>query len=382
MTTTPKSDSTSFIVNLLKPAACLFYLAIGLEILFMISPAALYFYTLYGPALNFLDQWTGTAWLTQFFLPHISTTRSVVLNALSKVGGISMLTGIVVFLAAAIQIYAAKFRHRGLVTTGLYRYCRHPQYVGLALVGLGALLLWPRFLVLIAYVLMLFLYRSLAALEERRCLAGFGDRYREYEDHTERFLPVLPHWKSFATVGIANPLVPSRRSSVVYVIAGVMVSLALAFGLREYSLASITAHYQDQAVVLSPARLSDHELLAAYHAALSEAGIRQITSSSSETPLLIHVVPKAWHLADLPLEIGSVHGGHDTPEDFDRRCYKVLFSRVRSHEAHATGKAIVRSAYGLEPLRLVEVNIETGAITAAASPPAHVRWGDISTPLF
>jgi hypothetical protein len=60
----------------------------------------------------------------------------------------------------------------------------------------------------------------------------------------------------------------------------------------------------------------------------------------------------------------------------------VLFSRPRSHDAHASGKAIVRSAYGLEPLRLVEVNIETGTITAVASPPAHVRWGEISTPLF
>lgn len=378
MTTNPKSDSTSFIVNLLKPAACLFYLAIGLEIVFMISPAALYFYALYGPALNFLDQWTGTAWLTQFFLPHISTTRSAILNALLWIGGICMLIGVVVFLAAAIQIYTAKLRRRGLVTTGLYRYSRHPQYVGLALVGLGALLLWPRFLVLITYVLMLFLYRSLAALEERRCVAGFGDRYREYEDHTERFLP----WKMFATGGVANPLALSGRSSVLYAIAGIMVSLALALGLREYSLASITAHYQARTAVLSPARLSDRELLAAYHTALNEAGIRQITSNTGETPLLIHVVPEAWHLADLPLETKSVRGGHDTPDDFDRRYYKVLFSRVRSHEAHASGKAIVRSAYGLDPLRLVEVNIETGAITAAVSPPAHVRWGDISTPLF
>lgn len=377
MTTNPKSDLTGFIVNLLKPAACLFYLAIGLEILFMISPAALYFYTLYGPALNFLDQWTGAAWLTQFFLPHISTTRSVVLNMLPMVGGTVTLVGTVVFLVAAIQIYTAKFRRRGLVTTGLYRYCRHPQYVGLALLGLGTLLLWPRFMVLIAYVLMLFLYRSLAALEERRCAAGFGDRYREYEEHTERYLPVVRPRKLFATVGMVKPSVPSRRSSLPGAIAGIMVSLALAFGLREYSLASITAHYQTQAAVLSPARLSDHELLAAYHTALNEAGIRQITSSTSETPLLIHVVPKEWHLADLPLEIGSVNGGHDTPDDFDRRRYKVLFSRVRSHEVHASGKAIVRSAYGLDPLRLVEVNIETGAITAAVSPPVHVRSGAI-----
>lgn len=381
MATKPKPFSNHNPANLLKPAS-LFYVAIGLEILFMISPAALYFYSLYGPALNFLDQWSGTAWLSQFFLPHISTTRSAVLNALPKVGGASLMIGIIVFVAAAIQIYNAKFRRLGLVTNGLYRYSRHPQYVGLALLGLGALLLWPRFLVLIAYVLMLFLYRSLAASEERRCEAGFGDRYREYENQTDRFLPVFPPWKSFAAIGITQPSVQPRRSWLLQTIATLMVCLAMAFGLREYALANITAHYQTRAAVLSPALLSDHELLVSYRTALNEPGIRQIMSSNTETPLLIHVVPEAWHLADLPLEAESVHGGHDTPENFDRRYYKVLFSRVRSHQAHAAEKTIVRSAYGIQPLRLVSVDIRTGTITATVTPPAHVRWGDISTPLF
>jgi protein-S-isoprenylcysteine O-methyltransferase Ste14 len=381
MATKPKPFSNHNPANLLKPAS-LFYIAIGLEILFMISPAALYFYSLYGPALNFLDQWSGTAWLSQFFLPHISTTRSAVLNALPKVGGASLIIGIIVFMASAIQIYNAKFRRLGLVTNGLYRYSRHPQYVGLALLGLGALLLWPRFLVLIAYVLMLFLYRSLAASEERRCEAGFGNRYREYENQTDRFLPVFPPWKSFAAIGITQPSVQPRRSWLLHTIATLMVCLALAFGLREYALANITAHYQTQVAVLSPALLSNQELLTAYRTALNEAGIRQITSSSSEAPLLVHVVPMEWHLADLPLETKSVHGGHDTPQDFDRHHYKVLFSRVRSHQAHAAGKTIVRSAYGIQPLRLVSVDIRTGTITAAVTPPAHVRWGDISTPLF
>jgi hypothetical protein len=33
----------------------------------MISPFALYFYSVYGPVLGFFNQWAGTAWLTQFF---------------------------------------------------------------------------------------------------------------------------------------------------------------------------------------------------------------------------------------------------------------------------------------------------------------------------
>jgi protein-S-isoprenylcysteine O-methyltransferase Ste14 len=384
MTTNPKPNLTFIPANLLKPVAYLFYLAIGLEILFMISPAAFYFYASYGPVLSVLNHWAATSWLTQFFLPHISTTRSAVLNALPWVGGISLLIGAIVFLAAAMQIYGAKLRRRGLVTTGLYGYCRHPQYVGLAVLGLGALLLWPRFLVLIAYLLMLFLYRSLAALEECRCKTLFGARYRDYEEHTQRFLAFRLPRDDLAIVSPVeggNPWMRFSRSAS-GLIAGIAFCVVLAFGAREYSLASISALYQDHAAVLSPALLSDRELLAAYHTALKEIGDRQVTYGIGEAPLLVHVVPEEWHLADLPLETKSVHGGHETPADFDRRYYKVLFSRARSHDIHATGKNILRSAYGLEPLQLVEVDIESGRIIAANIPPEHVRWGDIPTPLF
>ena len=39
-------------------------------------------------------------------------------------------------------------------------------------------------------------------------------------------------------------------------------------------------------------------------------------------------------------------------------------------------------AYGLDPIILAKVNIEAGQITAIETPPVHVRWGDIPTPLF
>ena len=60
--------------RILKPAAWAFYFVIVFEILFMISPFAVHFYSAYGPALNLFHRWPSTAWLTQFFLPHFSQT--------------------------------------------------------------------------------------------------------------------------------------------------------------------------------------------------------------------------------------------------------------------------------------------------------------------
>jgi len=60
----------------------------------------------------------------------------------------------------------------------------------------------------------------------------------------------------------------------------------------------------------------------------------------------------------------------------------VLFTRARSHDPDARGEAIVKRAYGREPLVVVRVNTKSDEITGIDNPPAHVRWGDISTPLF
>ncbi|QXP82914.1 isoprenylcysteine carboxylmethyltransferase family protein [Methylococcus sp. Mc7] len=381
MTAMPLFDPSGDHANRLVPAGWLFYLAIGLEILFMISPAAGYFYALYGPALNLLDRWAVTAWLTQFFLPHISTTRSAVLNALPCIGGFCVLVGAAWFLIAAAQLYWSKFRRLGPVTTGLYRLSRHPQYCGLALLGLGALLLWPRFLALIAYVLMLFLYRFLAAAEERRCEQRFGDSYRDYRTRTRITWPLA----SAGTEPAKEAAVPGSpwrvRSQAGLTMIAVVVSVVVAVGLREYTLSQLSAHYDKHTAVLSPAPL-DGELLAAYRAAVEDGRVRQLLADAGTNPLLVHVLPEDWHLADLPMETGSEHGGHDTPADFDRRRYKLLFSRARTHLPESVGKAIVRSAYGIDPLILVRVDIEARRVTAVEKPPTHVRWGDIPSPLF
>ena len=98
--------------------------------------------------------------------------------------------------------------------------------------------------------------------------------------------------------------------------------------------------------------------------------------------------PEAWRIPDLPLNTPlsaahpSTHRGHHVPLDFDAARYRVLFTRVRSHAPDAGGAAIVKKAYGREPIVVVRVNIQTGAITGIETPPPHVLWGDISTPLF
>jgi hypothetical protein len=68
-------------------AIWVFYLLIAFEIIYMISPFGIYYYSVYGRGLNFLNDHSSTAWLSSFFLPHIVKTSSLVLNTYKDVEG-------------------------------------------------------------------------------------------------------------------------------------------------------------------------------------------------------------------------------------------------------------------------------------------------------
>ena len=172
-----------------KTSAWFLYTLIVLEILFMVSPFAAYYYSIYATPLNALQESASTAWLTMYLLPHFTYSDSWLANGLVLISWPLILLGIVLFVFGFCQIYWAKFTGKGAVAVGLYRFIRHPQYVALAIIGLGSSMYWSRFIVVIAFVSMLCLYYFLARVEERICLDKFGSSYRAYLERTGMFLP-------------------------------------------------------------------------------------------------------------------------------------------------------------------------------------------------
>lgn len=79
-------------------------------------------------------------------------------------------------------------KHHTLVTTGPYRFVRHPFYLALAAAILGTCLVARNWLFL-AGVVPFFLLVARTRIEEERLIERFGDAYREYMARTGRFLP-------------------------------------------------------------------------------------------------------------------------------------------------------------------------------------------------
>jgi len=77
-----------------------------------------------------------------------------------------------------------------LVTSGIYRYIRHPQYTGIFLIITGWLLRWLNPTILIMYPILLILYYRLARREEKYVLKEYGDAYLKYKESTPMFSPI------------------------------------------------------------------------------------------------------------------------------------------------------------------------------------------------
>ena len=77
-----------------------------------------------------------------------------------------------------------------LVTEGIYRYIRHPQYTGFFLITFGILCEWATLPLLLMWPTLLIVYYRLARREEADMEREFGQACRDYKAQTGMFLPV------------------------------------------------------------------------------------------------------------------------------------------------------------------------------------------------
>jgi protein-S-isoprenylcysteine O-methyltransferase Ste14 len=147
-------------------------------------------------ALVVLLMWQALAIATSRYFPRVLLAgHDVIHDALQSAGALLLFGGIALLAAAQLNMGASwrvgikEDEAPGLVTGGLYRFCRHPIYLGLitALAGYTALLPTPLSLALLAGA-----YagaRAQAAAEEAHLIRTYGDAYRAYAHRTGRFLP-------------------------------------------------------------------------------------------------------------------------------------------------------------------------------------------------
>lgn len=144
------------------------------------------FYYFFGGDVGWFNMW--------LIMYQVGFTPGII--TLLVVEALIFVFGLVLFLWGVIQIARVRIKQEGLVTTGLYKYIRHPQLLGLIIMGfalslylpgtedqgikVGEIISWSFFTVI------LFLWSD---FEDRQLVKKFGDEFVEYHSITGSFLP-------------------------------------------------------------------------------------------------------------------------------------------------------------------------------------------------
>lgn len=78
-----------------------------------------------------------------------------------------------------------------LVTSGVYRYVRHPLYTAMLLLFPGVLLYCPTWSVLLLTVLAIIYIEIGSRLEEKKLIQVFGEDYIRYQQQVKRYFPFI-----------------------------------------------------------------------------------------------------------------------------------------------------------------------------------------------
>jgi Phospholipid methyltransferase len=208
--------------------------------------------------------------------------------------------GTVIFLICAGQVYFHKLFRRGPALGGLYRWIRHPQYLCLAASGLGLAILWPRFLTIALWAVMVALYYLLARDEERRMVKQFGDQYREYMVRAGMFLPR-------AMESAVDRLLPFQNSAMLRSLLGfallVGVTVGGAFALRAYTVARLPLWSEGRvtaiAILPGDAIMLEHRMADVLELPEVKARLDQLSG-----PILVYLVPQNYVMQGMIADTG------------------------------------------------------------------------------
>ncbi len=132
------------------------------------------------PAIDPFSHINGHLWVA------LSGGSTAVWVLVMTISWLAILCGLIVIGVAWRQIHKAR---GGMVTSGLYRLVRHPQYFGIFLITVGFLIQWPTIITAAMWPILAVMYYRLARREEKGMLAEFGEKYFEYKQTVPMFIP-------------------------------------------------------------------------------------------------------------------------------------------------------------------------------------------------
>ncbi len=363
------------------------YIIILFEMLYMATPFAVFFYSVYQFPLKYLNENQVTAWLIQTILPHFIETNSNFLHLLINAGWIMMTLGFIVFSIGFIQIFYTKFTKKGAVTGGIYKVIRHPQYAAWILFGFGMSLVWSRLIVWIMFVSMLFIYYLLARAEERECIEKFPDTYPQYLNKTGMFFPKL---FGFNRINIPFPKNKFLYGATIILIYVCVVSLTIfsAITLRNFTISKMSTAYGHDYMAVSVSYISPGITRKTIDIMISDSTIQEQLEKTFNAGdvKIFYVMPLSWIISELGMttdlnrnyDMTVSHGNSEDTTPMKKRVLVSLAKLIQETEPSGIMKYLKQQI----PKFYVDVDLETRKVIGISTPPQEGIYSDIPVPIF
>lgn len=146
---------------------------------------AAWFYLIWMP----LFENPTTAWIVRGRV----SPETWALQLIDVVALVFIVLGSALLMVGLAQVFRARLKKMGLVTSGLYSLTRHPQYLGVSILTFAFVLYGRRPIDFIAWITLAFLHLLLAESEERGLEEKFGAKYLKYRERVPFILPLTPN---------------------------------------------------------------------------------------------------------------------------------------------------------------------------------------------
>jgi protein-S-isoprenylcysteine O-methyltransferase Ste14 len=132
-------------------------------------------------------------WLGDSFVLRLSTVPADYLPRFIRLTFLVSCLGLAAVLFKSGHAVVSHARPASdLVSTGAFRYVRHPLYLGCILFYLGLAFCTFSLFSLVLWVAIFIFYNYIASYEEKLLEAKFGESYRIYQEHTGKWMPRMP----------------------------------------------------------------------------------------------------------------------------------------------------------------------------------------------
>jgi protein-S-isoprenylcysteine O-methyltransferase Ste14 len=383
------------------------YGLVMIEVIIMISPFAFYWYSLYAPALQHLHRWRATAWTEAFFLPHSVITTSRALEFIRwQIGTYAFSFGVIAAIAIGIQVYVTKLLRHRVATSWLYSRIRHPFYLSLAVAGFGLLTIWPRIIILVLYLGMLFIYFYLCRFEEKNMEAAHPE-YAEYRARTAMFIPGNPGRRLF---GLFFGWIPNRAlAESAAGVSIIVLVLGSALLLRRYTIghSATTLLPEDRTFAIAVWPMPPDKIERVVAVSLADPRVRSALEKEPGAVFTAHLLPADYGMVNMFADVGTDHRMFSrlSPHRFKyllgfvfpflerglknrimgspQENFKVIFSRVDEPGRLGLPLSNVTDVVAkMTPVVIAEIKGTAPTLQGVVIPPRRSFWGDITMPMF